>query len=86
MEPGRDQIKPRETGFFFNGQRVLSTTLWDDNWEDLMEDSKFKKMDDYGTYKKGRIALQDHGADVWFRNIMIKKLQFSKEAFWLDGI
>lgn len=60
--------------FFINGQRVLSTTLWDDNWEDLMADSKFKKMDDYGTYKKGRIALQDHGADVWFRNIMIKKL------------
>lgn len=60
--------------FFINGQKVLSTTLWDDNWEDLIEDSKFKKMDNYGTYKKGRIALQDHGADVWFRNIMIKKL------------
>lgn len=60
--------------FFINGQRVLSTTLWDDNWEDLMENSKFRKMDDYGSYKKGRIALQDHGADVWFRNIMIKKL------------
>ncbi|HEX8278830.1 MAG TPA: DUF1080 domain-containing protein [Segetibacter sp.] len=60
--------------FFINGQSVLSTTLWDDNWEDLIENSKFKKMDDYGTYKKGRIALQDHGADVWFRNIMIKKL------------
>jgi hypothetical protein len=60
--------------FFMNGQNVLSTTLWDDNWEDLIENSKFKKMEDYGTFKKGRIALQDHGSDVWFRNIRIRKL------------
>lgn len=60
--------------FFMNGQHVLSTALWDDNWEELIDDSQFKKMNDYGTYKKGRIALQDHGADVWFRNIMIRKM------------
>lgn len=60
--------------FFLNGEHILSTTLWNDKWEDLISNSKFKKMDDYGTFKKGRIALQDHGADVWFKNIMIRKL------------
>lgn len=59
--------------FFMNGHNVLTTTLWDDNWENLIENSKFRKLDDYGTFKKGRIVLQDHGADVWFKNIMIKK-------------
>ncbi len=60
--------------FFLNGQHVLSTSLWDDDWEDLIDQSRFKTTPGYGTYKKGRIALQDHGADVWFRNIMIKEL------------
>lgn len=60
--------------FFMNGQHVLSTALWDDDWEELIDESQFKKMNDYGTYKKGRIALQDHGEDVWFRNIMIRKI------------
>lgn len=60
--------------FFMNGQHTLSTTLWDDNWQKLINTSKFKSMAGFGTYKKGSIALQDHGADVWFRNIMIKKI------------
>jgi hypothetical protein len=36
--------------------------------------SKFNSMPGFGTYKKGKIALQDHGNDVWYRNIRIKKL------------
>lgn len=60
--------------FFMNGEHVLSTTLWDDTWKNLIAATKFKTMHDFGTFKKGKIALQDHGADVWFRNIKIKKL------------
>ncbi|HEU4576481.1 MAG TPA: DUF1080 domain-containing protein [Chitinophagaceae bacterium] len=59
---------------FLNGENVVSTTLWDDNWKKLVAGSKFKDMPEFGTYKKGRIALQDHGFNVWFRNIKIKKL------------
>jgi hypothetical protein len=60
--------------FNINGEHVLSTTMWDDNWRKLMAGTKFEKMPGFGTYKKGKISLQDHGADVWFRNIKIKKL------------
>ena len=59
---------------FLNGENVVSTTLWDDNWKKLIAGSKFKAMPNFGTFKKGRIALQDHGNKVWYRNIMIKKL------------
>lgn len=60
--------------FFLNGKNVVSTTMWDDNWKKMVAASKFVKMPDFGTYKKGRIALQDHGNTVWFRNIMVKRM------------
>ncbi len=60
--------------FYLNGTNVVSTTMWDENWKNLIAGSKFNSMPNFGTYKKGRIALQDHGNMVWFRNIMIRKL------------
>ncbi|MBS1509808.1 MAG: DUF1080 domain-containing protein [Bacteroidetes bacterium] len=59
---------------YLNGTNVVSTTMWDDNWKKLVAGSKFKDMPDFGTFKKGKIALQDHGNMVSFRNIKIKKL------------
>ena len=59
---------------YLNKEHIVSTTLWDDNWKKLIAESKFKDMPDFGTFKKGRIALQDHGAMVWYRNIRIKQL------------
>ena len=59
---------------FINGVNVVSTTMWDDKWNALVAGSKFKTMAGFGTFKKGKIALQDHGDMVWFRNIKIKEL------------
>ena len=59
---------------FLNGTNVVTTTMWDDNWKQLIAKSKFKSMPGFGTFKSGKIALQNHGNDVWFRNIRIKKL------------
>ena len=56
-----------------NGVSVVSTTLWDDVWKKLVAGSKFKSMPGFGTYKKGRIALQDHGDMVAYRNILIRE-------------
>lgn len=60
--------------FYLNGVHIINTRMWDDNWNKMVAGSKFKSMTGFGTIKKGRIALQEHGHEVWFRNIKIKRL------------
>ena len=60
--------------FYMNGEHTLSTTLWDDYWKKMVAISKFRRMPDFGTFKSGKIALQNHDHDVWFRNIKIRRL------------
>jgi len=67
-------VKDGKLDLFLNGTNVVSTTLWDDNWNKLVAGSKFKSMPGFGTFKKGKIALQEHNNAVWYRNIQIKKL------------
>ncbi len=60
--------------FSLNGENIITTTLWDDNWKKMVAGSKFKDKPGFGIYKKGKIALQDHGDIVWFRNVKIRAL------------
>ncbi|GAB3000350.1 DUF1080 domain-containing protein [Cyclobacterium sediminis] len=60
--------------FFLNGVKTVETTLWDDQWKAMVAESKFSQWEGFAKYKEGKIVLQDHGDDVWFRNIKIKRL------------
>lgn len=58
-----------------NGTKVVTTTLWNNNWKQMVAGSKFKTMPGFSVFKSGKIALQDHGNMVSFRNIKIKRLK-----------
>lgn len=67
-----------------NDENVVEYHLWTQQWTDMLEASKFSKekwplafelLNNCGGEKReGYIGLQDHGDDVWFRNIRIKIL------------
>lgn len=60
---------------WMNGQNVLEYHLWTDDWKKMVAESKFKDYEDFvNTAQEGYIGLQDHGDDVWFRNIKIREL------------
>lgn len=69
-----------------NGENVVEYHLWTQAWTDMLQQSKFKEGNrdfpqafEYlkncgGENHEGFIGLQDHGDDVWFRNIKVKVL------------
>ena len=60
--------------FKLNGTTTVQTKMYDDNWKKMIAASKFKEWKTFGTFRKGAIALQDHGDKVMYRNIKLRKL------------
>lgn len=68
-----------------NGENVLEYHLWTQQWTDMLQASKFSQEkwplafellnNCGGENHEGYIGLQDHGDDVWYRNIRIKVLE-----------
>ncbi len=59
-----------------NGTEVVKYTHWTREWDELVQNSKFKNFPGFkeGISKEGYIGLQDHGYTVWFKNIKIREL------------
>ncbi|MFC2113287.1 DUF1080 domain-containing protein [Bacteroidota bacterium] len=58
---------------WLNGIMVVDYELWTEDWKSRVASGKWKDYPGYGQFKKGHIALQDHGAAIWFRNIKIRQ-------------
>ncbi|MDR3185015.1 MAG: DUF1080 domain-containing protein [Prevotellaceae bacterium] len=67
-----------------NGENVVEYHLWTPQWTDMLQASKFSEAkwplafellnNCGGKDHEGFFGLQDHGNDIWFRNIRIKLL------------
>jgi len=59
---------------YLNGIKVVEYERGTQMWRALVAYSKYKIWPDFGEQENGNILLQDHGNEVWFRNIKIKEL------------
>jgi len=67
-------VRGNHVEHWLNGQKVVAYDLGSDDWKSHVGASKFSTALLYGTLPWGHIDLQDHGAAVWYRNMMIERL------------
>ena len=58
---------------WLNGEKIVDVDLTGAAWRDALGASKFRAAADFAT-RKGRILLQDHGDEAWFRALRIREL------------
>ncbi len=67
-------VRRNSVEHWLNGQRVLQYELDGPAVRAAIEKSKFKGIERFGKPQNGHILLQDHGDQVWYRNIKIRRL------------
>lgn len=59
---------------WLNGQKIVSFDKNSEDWKKKRNSGKWNDFPDYGKTENGYLALQDHGAGVWFRNVKVRRL------------
>jgi 3-keto-disaccharide hydrolase len=67
-------VRGQTVEHWLNGKKVLQYELNSAALNAAIEKSKFKGMERFGKRQNGHILLQDHGNQVWFRNLKIRRL------------
>jgi hypothetical protein len=67
-------VKGNRAEHWLNKKKVVEYEWGGSETAKLISESKFKDMPGFAKNSSGHICIQDHGDDVWFRKIKIRKL------------
>lgn len=60
--------------YWLNGTKVVAYELYSEDWLARRKRSKYEDLPGYARDKEGFICFQDHGSQVWFRTVRIRRL------------
>jgi len=68
-------VNGRRIQHYLNGRLVVDVIVGSPEWEKGFQASKFKDHAEFGKIAEGKILVQDHGDEVWYRNMVIRELK-----------
>ena len=68
-------ITPDKCEQYMNDKKYCEYVKGSEEWNALVAKSKFGKMPLFGKANNGHICLQDHGNEVAFRNIKVRRVK-----------
>lgn len=68
-------VKGNHVEHWLNGKKVVAYELGSADWKERKAKSKWNEASGYGAATKGHIAIQDHGSEVWVRNVNILEIR-----------
>ena len=64
--------KDNNVEHWMNGEKLLAYKWGSDEINAMIKKSKFRSWNGFMQEAKGRIAIQHHGEEVWYRNIRVR--------------
>lgn len=76
----RITVKDGKVAHYQNGEKVLEYELWTPEWTERLQACKFSQQEWPEAFElmnkphAGHFAFQDHGDELWIRNVRVKEL------------
>ena len=71
---GRVIVQRHRIRHWMNGNLVIDERDDSERFAAAVKDSKFRGQEGFGRNHTGKLMLTDHGSEVWYRNVFIRRL------------